>query len=495
VKRACLAAAALLAGWPAILCAGAHITIVNGDAAGQGLNDPTPATPVGGNPGTTLGEQRLNAMQRVADIWSALLDSPVEIRIQVHFTDLGCTATTVTLAQTGPIQVLSDFTPDTGFPGPEFPGTWYPSALASRRAGHDLLPGNPNTNADDVRTTINSKIGQSGCGFDFYYGYDGQSGSKVDLVETILHEFVHGFGFVTLVTLSTGAEFQAQPDVFERNILDDSTGKLWPAMSDAERAASAINTGNVVWAGSGVTASAPGVLLGTPTLRVSAPAAVAGNYAVGVASFGPTLTAGGVAGALAAALDPADANGMSTFDACSAISNGPAIAGHVALVDRGTCTFVTKAKNVQAAGAIAMVVADNVDSTSPDPLGGTDPTVTIPAVRVTRADGATLRASVDAGVTLRLFLDSSRLAGADSANHVRLYAPNPIQSGSSISHWDTTVFPELLMEPTIGSDSTHGVDLTLSALRDIGWYSDLLARAPVAPLHRPHTAHVQPPRP
>src|SRR3546814_9265076 len=38
--------------------ADATINIVNLDeGTGQGLDDPTPATPIGGNPGTTRGEQ------------------------------------------------------------------------------------------------------------------------------------------------------------------------------------------------------------------------------------------------------------------------------------------------------------------------------------------------------------------------------------------------------------------------------------------------------
>ena len=39
------------------------IIIQNGNAPGVGFNDPTPATPVGGNPGTTLGECRPRALR------------------------------------------------------------------------------------------------------------------------------------------------------------------------------------------------------------------------------------------------------------------------------------------------------------------------------------------------------------------------------------------------------------------------------------------------
>ena len=79
------AAAAALAGVlclrPPAMRATATITIFNTNAPGVGFNDPTPAVPVGGNTGTTVGAQRLIAFQRAADIWGALLDCSVEIRV------------------------------------------------------------------------------------------------------------------------------------------------------------------------------------------------------------------------------------------------------------------------------------------------------------------------------------------------------------------------------------------------------------------------------
>ncbi|MGH9398921.1 MAG: PA domain-containing protein [Thermoanaerobaculia bacterium] len=494
MRRTSLAAAALLAAAPSLLWAGSQITIVNADAAGQGMNDPAAATPVGGNPGTTLGQQRLNVVQRSADIWAGFLDSPVEIRIQVRFANLTCTSNSAVLASTNVVQMTSDFSPGAGFPGPEFPSTWYPTALANRRAGRDLIPGNTNTNADDISVRINSNLGQTGCGFDWYYGFDSQHGSKTDLITTLLHEYAHGFGFLTAVNPSTGFELSSQPDIFERKILDTDSGKFWPELTDAGRAASATSGNKLAFAGVFTTATAPGVLSGTPTLRVAAPAAIAGNYLIGVASFGPKLTEGGLSGTLVAALDAADATGPTMFDACTALTNTSEVSGKVALVDRGTCTFVSKTLNAQAGGAIAVVVADNVDGSPPPGLGGDDPTITIPAVRITKADGATLRASLSAGVTVKLWLDPSRRAGTDGADHVLLYAPNTVESGSSVSHWDTTAFPNLLMEPNVNDDLTHGVDLTLAAFRDIGWYADIPARGTLAPVHRPHAAQALTPR-
>ena len=53
----------------------ALVTVINGDGAGEGFNDPTPVTPVGGNTGTTRGAQRLLALQYAAEQWGAVLRS------------------------------------------------------------------------------------------------------------------------------------------------------------------------------------------------------------------------------------------------------------------------------------------------------------------------------------------------------------------------------------------------------------------------------------
>jgi hypothetical protein len=71
--------------------AGATFTIVNMDDPNEGFNDPTPAAPVGGNPGTTVGQQRLNVFKRAGAIWDVILNSSVEIRVQASFDPLPAT--------------------------------------------------------------------------------------------------------------------------------------------------------------------------------------------------------------------------------------------------------------------------------------------------------------------------------------------------------------------------------------------------------------------
>ena len=63
------------------------IVLVNANAAGVGLNDPTPVAPVGGNPMTTLGSQRMFALQHAANIIWPQLRSSVPVRIEVSFAD------------------------------------------------------------------------------------------------------------------------------------------------------------------------------------------------------------------------------------------------------------------------------------------------------------------------------------------------------------------------------------------------------------------------
>jgi hypothetical protein len=73
-----LLAAALAA--PRAADAAATITVVNLDGAGEGFNDPSApdaASTAGGNTGASLGDQRLIAFQRAAEIWGQFVESSV----------------------------------------------------------------------------------------------------------------------------------------------------------------------------------------------------------------------------------------------------------------------------------------------------------------------------------------------------------------------------------------------------------------------------------
>jgi hypothetical protein len=90
------------------------------------------------------------------------------------------------------------------------------------------------------------------------------------------------------------------------------------------------------------------------------------------------------------------------------------MAGKVALVDRGTCAFVVKIANVQAAGAVGVVIANNQGDTlitMGEQTGATALPYTIPALFVGQADGASLKALVASG----LFVTLTRQWGRDGS--------------------------------------------------------------------------------
>ncbi|ALK98504.1 peptidase [Massilia sp. WF1] len=464
-------ALALACGAAGAAQATAKIVINNVNAPGVGFNDPTPANPVGGNTGTTLGQQRLIAFTYAANIWGATLSSSVPIVINAQFTPLACTATGAVLGSAGATQVFADF------PGAPKAGTIYSYALANKLYGSEISdqPG-PQINA-----RFNSELGKAGCltGTSFYFGLDANEGNNVDFVATLLHEMGHGLGFQTFTNGQTGAQFAGYPSVWDHNLLDNTTNKLWVNMTDAERAASALKPAGLSWTGPRVTAAVPAVLSAVPQLRivgVGANSPAGDLYAVGTADFGPKLDKSPLTGQVVQVALQADSPGS----ACTPFNaaNAAAVRRNIALVSRGACGFAVKVKNAQDAGAIGVIVADN----APGPvagMGGADPSITIPALRVTQADGAMIAASLTKpngnlnGTVGKFELSKTLLAGADAQRRVTMYTPGVYEPGSSVSHYNTAASRNLLMEPAINADLTHSVtapiDLTLELLKDIGW--------------------------
>ena len=120
---------------------------------------------------------------------------------------------------------------------------------------------------------------------------------------------------------------------------------------------------------------------------VDAPSTAAGSYLASGANFGATPTQAGLAGDIVVGVD---ANNETL--GCQPLVGFPA--GAIALVDRGACAFTVKAFNAQQAGAAAVIVANNQPGILT--MGGSDPNVTIPAVMVTQADGAAIKAGLPA---------------------------------------------------------------------------------------------------
>jgi hypothetical protein len=340
------------------------------------------------------------------------------------------------------------------------PLTWYHSSLADKLSGIELNPG-----FGDIFSQFNSRIGTDpNClvGADFYYGLDNNEGpGGIDFLTVVLHEIGHGLGFSNFVNEATGANFGGLTDIYSVFTLDNTTGKLWADMTDAERQASAVNTGNVVWSGPEVTGRTDRFLGRRPLVQVLFPDL--GTFEAQAASFGPPLSDLGVIGAVALVDDGVGVGS----DACEPIAAN--LSGRIALIDRGACAFAVKAENAQTAGAVAAIIANNVAG-GPAPVGGTSSTVVIPTVGITLDQGNALKGALPV-VIARLRLSPDLLAGADGQGRARLFAPNPAQLGSSISHFDSVASPNLLMEPAINADlrSAETLDLTPFQMLDVGW--------------------------
>lgn len=134
-----------------------------------------------------------------------------------------------------------------------------------------------------------------------------------------------------------------------------------------------------------------------PGVNVNAPASIAGKYpglegvystSNKLANTGP-VTAGGVY-----YNDPGGSH-----EACDPPINN--LNGKIAIIDRGNCNFTVKVKNAQDAGAVGVIMINNVAG-DPIVMGGTDNSITIPSIMVTQNDGATILSQVNNGLNLTL---------------------------------------------------------------------------------------------
>jgi minor extracellular serine protease Vpr len=126
----------------------------------------------------------------------------------------------------------------------------------------------------------------------------------------------------------------------------------------------------------------------------------------------------------------------SAADACTALPAG-SLAGKVALIRRGTCTFNVKAINAQNAGAAAVLIYNNAPGIQSITVAG-PPNVLIPVASISKEDGD--------------LLDSRLASGVVSITWTSDQDKFPSATGGLVSSFSSYgLSPDLSLKPDIGA--------------------------------------------
>lgn len=216
--------------------------ITNMDNVGEGFNDSTPFTPIGGNNATTLGQARLIAFQYAADKIASVLSGDQIITIDTSMSSLGGTTTQATLGGAGAVAYVYDFK------GAPEQNVLYPISLANKFFGGDIDP----TKAD-IRARFNGDIDRDDIltGSRWYYGLDAKPENQdIDFVTVVMHELIHGLGFSSTININTGSKTDGRDDVYSRHLYHAGiTPPFYASMTDQQRMFANISTNQLKWNG------------------------------------------------------------------------------------------------------------------------------------------------------------------------------------------------------------------------------------------------------
>lgn len=316
-----------------------------------------------------LGTARRDALEFMLDVWGQLLGSASAVTVDAGFADLSCSVTEgAVLAQAGPQFVYTNFTGAAR-------RVLYPGPMAESIARADLS----GSEDADLVITFNAAVDDAclGPGTSWYYGLDDNaSAAQVAFLPVALHEMAHGLGFVGLTNLTTGEFFFNRPDILATMTFDNQRNKTWDEISKGARRKSAVRDGEVAFTGAKTKRNGQPLLRGAHVIQISDPVSLEGTHIVGRAFFGPALDEDGLTDDLALVDDGTAAPTLG----CAPLVNGAEIAGNFAVVRRGECFFTEKVQAAQDAGALGVVVVNNVDGPPIDMAGDTG-SIRIPKIQ------------------------------------------------------------------------------------------------------------------
>lgn len=144
--------------------------------------------------------------------------------------------------------------------------------------------------------------------------------------------------------------------------------------------------------------------------KVNTPASIAGGYSLKYAPFGTSGAVGqpwGVADLNVAANSVVgDIKLVALPDSLGCtVQPAGSLTGKIAMLYRGSCGFGDKALKAQNAGAIAVIIVNNIAGEPVGMAGGPEgPSVTIPTIMISQEAGALIRAQLDANEVVNAFI-------------------------------------------------------------------------------------------
>ncbi len=142
-------------------------------------------------------------------------------------------------------------------------------------------------------------------------------------------------------------------------------------------------------------------------LEVHEPSPLSGTYSISSpATFGPDIPVAGITANLILANDGVGDD----YDLCSTPINAAEIDGNIALVRRGSCNFIDKVAVAQNAGAVAVIVVNDVAG-AVITMGGVSSNINIPSIMVNQSDGEGFISALEDGQTMEVTLTG--LGGAN----------------------------------------------------------------------------------
>ncbi|WP_121667342.1 T9SS-dependent M36 family metallopeptidase [Mesonia aquimarina] len=147
-------------------------------------------------------------------------------------------------------------------------------------------------------------------------------------------------------------------------------------------------------------------------LSINSPQSLAGNYEALQAVFAANIPISGIQSDLVL-IEESNSFTSDPYDACETIANANQLNGNIAVIRRGTCSFLEKIQKVQNAGAVGAIIVNNVGGDVIYMQSNSTPNITIPAIMISQSDGTPLINSLIANQTINGTLENIGPFGKD----------------------------------------------------------------------------------